>query len=126
MEYLYVRKFFITEKLYTTSDIVTSDFSELLKNLKERVSSNTIDILCDEIPINEILELFKSYDIKQIQTNASFKFHPLPTDMIPPNTLYLCIGRFTDNTQRIHQIAFIKDNTYYRFGVSIWKYHKIC
>ena len=119
MEYLHIKRFFITDKLYTSSNIVTSDFSELIEKLKENVDKQIIDVLCDEMPISEILELFKSYNIKQIETNASFKFHPLPTDMIPPDTLYMCIGRFTDNTKRIHQIAFVKDTIYFRFGVSI-------
>lgn len=121
MEHLHTKTFFITDKLYTTSNIVTSDFSELIEKLKDNVDKHIIDVLCDEIPISEILELFKSYSIKQIETNASFKFHPLPTDFIPPDTLYMCIGRFTDGTKRIHQIAFIKDTIYFRFGVSIWK-----
>ena len=119
MEHLYKKTCFITENIYTTSSgIVTANFNDLLSQLKNK-TKNESTILCNELPVNEILTLFNDYKVCRDYHNALFTYYPMPLDMIKPQIIHLCIGTFENKLQKIHQISFIKDKHYYRFGISI-------
>lgn len=120
MEHLYTRTCFIDQKIYTTaSGIVTTDFKDLLSELAKKSIDYKCTVLCDELPVNEILTLFNTYQISQDYHNALFTYYPYPIDMIEPNTLHLCIASFENAPKKIHQISFENNEYYFRFGVSI-------
>ena len=120
MEHLYTRTCFINQKIYTTaSGIVATDFKELLTELAKKSDDHICTVLCDILPVNEILTLFKEYKIVHDYHNALFTYYPFPIDMIDINILYLCIASFENAPKQIHQISFQNNGYYFRFGVSI-------
>ena len=120
MEHLYTKTCFINEKIYTTSSgIVAPTFIELITDLAKRSKDYNVTVLCDILPINEVLSLFKSYDIKNEYNNALFTVCPMPIDMIKPNTIHLCIASFENAPQKIHQISFENNRYNFRFGIEI-------
>ena len=120
MEHLYTKIHFINQTIYTTSSgIVSSEFNDLLLQLKKKSLSNESTVLCDIHPIDEALTLLKHYEINSDFHNALFTYYPFPLDMIKPHTLHLCIASFENAPQKIHQLSFERDNHYYRFGIVI-------
>ena len=83
------------------------------------LNASTIDILCDELPITELLSKFSDYAIENMDTNATFIYLPYPTDLIKPNTIHLCTAHYENKIKKIHQISLLYKDHYLRFGVSI-------
>ena len=119
MEHLHKKTCFINEHIYTTSKVVASDISELLYALAKNSTTENIDILCDELPISELLTKFSDYILENMDTNATFMYLPYPIDLIKPNTIHICTAHYENNIKKIHQIAFMYNGHYFRFGVSI-------
>lgn len=119
MEHLHTKICFIDTKLYTTNDIVALSIEDLLFGLSLKAKDNIVDILCDELPYNDIINYLKDYTVRWLINNATFIYRPIPYDMIEEKEILLCKAQYTDNTEKIHQIAFIKDKIIYRFGVPV-------
>ena len=119
MEHLHIKICFIDTKLYTTDDIVASSIEDLLLGLSLKSKNNIIDILCDKLPYNDIITYLKNYRVSWINTNATFIYRPVPHGMVEENEILLCKANYTDGSEKIHQIAFKKDNITYRFGVPV-------
>lgn len=120
MEHLNIRKPFIDYSLYTTyNGLVETDFESILNAIiKSNTQDEVINILCDTLPIDEILNLLPSAKTYSTNTNAPFLYYPIPLDMIKKDRIVVCYGTSTENSSFIHQIAFIYNSNIIRMGIS--------
>lgn len=120
MEHLYIRKPFIDYKLYSTDrGLIETDFETMLKSIASYYySDEIIDIHCNMLPLDEIMEINNSALIYPINTNAPFLYRPIPIDMIKPNQITICYGSSTEQISFAHQIAFIFNSHIIRMGIS--------
>lgn len=114
MFYLFKRKHFITEKIYTTSNgLVTCNIKEIIDKLQDQdvVICDTREILYD------IMREIEYDSIKVINSNADILVGATPLDMLKENQLILVIGYYTTEEHFVNQIAFINNGNRLRIGV---------
>ena len=114
MFYLFKRKHFITEKIYTTSNGLVSDN---IKELIDKLNDEDV-VICDTREIlYDIMREIKYDSIKIINSNADILVGATPIDMLKENTLILTIGFYHTEEHFINQIAFINNGNKLRIGV---------
>lgn len=114
---LYKQTFFINDFIYTTSSQAGNFVSKNLLDILSSFKSDS-DILASYEILSDILRLLpfkKSY----IETNSDFN-HPLPKDLVKPETILIAKGLYTKGKSTfnlITQIAFKYNNVILRLGV---------
>ena len=114
MYYLFKRKHFITEILYTTS---TGLVSCGIKEIIDKMNDEDV-VICDtRETLYDIMREIEYDSVKVINSNADILVGATPIDMIKENQLIIVIGYYHTEEHFVNQIAFINKGKRLRIGV---------